>query len=244
MTSFLDRFRSKPPEQHQQQEQLQPSDVLFRQTQSVYAVYFTPLNHQVQTAATGMFGKGCGEIIGTAFKVLPIVVVIFFLPQPASLVGFAISFAVKSLSPNAFENYPVLSKLCAQGMGFYSALKAIECSFFALDPVYLIAMAIHLAIAHACFAFVKHFEDQEKKAEAEFRSARQDTPQRRAAPVDDGDGKGAGAAPGSSSPRRVSMGDGDSAFGAVRVSTPMGTPGSRSPLDVAISSPAGSFSAV
>lgn len=149
---------------------------LHRQSASWYNLHIAPLNEQVSQAAQTSFGTTTGKIIGTAFKVIPIMIVIFILPQPAALVGFSISFVVTILEPNAFKEFPTLSRLCANGMGFYSALKAIQCSFFALDPLYLISMAIHLAIAYACFSFIKNVENKEhsiyqrKRARASFES--------------------------------------------------------------------------
>lgn len=148
-----------------------PARLLMTRGASWYDLNVVPMNKQIEEAALKSLGNTPGKIIGIAFRVVPIMFVILILPQPAALVGFTISFVIRAIEPSAFKDYPTLSKLCAHGMGFYSALKALQCSFFALDPLYLISMAIHLAVTLACFTFIKEMErriarEERRKAEA------------------------------------------------------------------------------
>lgn len=146
-----------------------PAAQLRTKSVSWYKANVVPLNEQITKAAQDSFGRTTGQIIGTAFKVIPVMIAIVLLPQPAALVGFSICFVVKVLEPSAFKEYPTLSRLCANGMGFYSALLAIKCSFFALEPLYLISMAIHLAITYACFSFIKSLDHPERVRRAHRR---------------------------------------------------------------------------
>lgn len=129
------------------------------------------VNTFVKDSVESCFPEPYHEMINTAWKVLPITVLILFAPPAVPMVAFCVTAVVIIIRPHILDHHAQLASVLerlSHGMGWAAAIQSVGYAVamaFVVDPqTFLIAAAIHLVICALCFNF-RYFVDRCKAAD-------------------------------------------------------------------------------